>query len=1051
MPLLRVTYIEAGDNNEMKKVHTNNIRSRIGACLVAGMLLLAPIGAMFGPGDIKTGVSAKVNLPSGGDLMDKVDKTAYILYDNTNGLPTSEANTIAQTKDGFIWIGSYSGLIRYDGTTFYRFDVTDGVASVVCLFVDSKDRLWIGTNDSGLALYDKGDFIFFNKDKGLQSSSVRAITEDVNGDIVIATTQGMAYITEDNELHIVDDPQINNEYITQIKSDGFGNIFGVTMTGGIFEFENKRVTRYIASKTSEIDAVNCICPDPTKKDYVYVGTDNDYVWYGDISRGFSGAKKYMTGECKNINNIRSIGKKTWICTDNGIGWLDSEKVFRQLRNIPLDNSIDDVIIDHEGNYWAVSSRQGVMKAVSDQFVDITKMAGLGSMVVNSTCIYNGDVYIGTDTGIYIIDDRYDSKTTPLTQKLQGVRVRCLMRDDEGALWVSTFNGEDGVYIYKGGEIRQLTEKDGLKSNWIRSTYMLSDGSVAVAASGGVSIVKDGKIQRTFGAEEGINNSEILTICEGSDGELFFGSDGDGIYVVNNYKDEHTAISRIGTEDGLASEVILRIRYDEGNKLYWVITSNSLEMMKGRKAEKIKRFPYSNNFDIRFDKNGDVWVLSSNGLYQVTADHLIENGEIDCQHYDSSSGLACVPTANSWSDVMDGVLYIAGSTGVSSVNIDKIEDQAQDVRLTIPYITVDDKEVYTDGPLVRIPSDANKLVIHGYALTYALKNPTITYKLENFDDKETVITKDELTPVTYTNLDGGNYKFRLNVVNTVTGQIENSLYLNIEKERKFSENPWFILIEVGAGIIVAVIIVWAIAARKLRRQIKKTKETQEFVDQTISAFAKLIDAKDRYTQGHSRRVAAYTEKLAIKLGFSQEDVRKYKNIALLHDIGKVAIPDKILNKPEGLDDEEYEIMKSHAKRGQEILDEIKIEPDLALGAGYHHERFDGRGYPEGLHGDEIPPVAQLIAIADTFDAMYSTRPYRKQLPLSVVLDELKNAAGTQLNETYVNAFLELAAEGELVNLEEAKRREEASTAEPDTEKVSAAEESVEEDSKENKES
>ena len=995
----------------MKKQLGRTILKNALACLVTGVLV---IGAK---------ADAKVNLPSGADLMDQSDKAAYILYDNTNGLPTSEANTIAQTKDGFIWIGSYSGLICYDGTTFHRFDASDGVASVVSLFVDSKDRLWIGTNDSGLALYEKGSFTFFDKKDGLRSSSIRAIAEDQNGDIIIATTQGIAYITSENELYTVDDPQINNEYITQIKTDGFGNIFGVTMTGGIFEFSDKRVTRFIASKSGEIDAVNCICPDPTKKDYVYVGSDQDYVWYGDISRGFSGAKKLMVGECKNVNNIRTIGKKTWICTDNGIGWFDSDKVFRRLKNIPLDNSIDDVITDHEGNYWVVSSRQGVMKAVADQFTDISQMAGLGSMVANSTCVYNGDVYIGTDTGLHIIDDQYESKSDSLTQKLQGVRIRCLMRDDSGALWISTFNGEGGVYIYKDGEIKQIAEKDGLKSNWIRSTYLLSDGSVAVAASGGVSLVKDGKIIRTYGSDEGINNSEILTVCEGPDGELYLGSDGDGIYVVNNYKDEHSAISRIGIEDGLSSEVVLRIRYDDGNKLYWVVTSNSLEMMKGRKAEKIKKFPYSNNFDVQFDKNGDIWVLSSNGLYQVEADHLIENGEIECQHYDSSSGLQCVPTANSWSDLMDGVLYIAGSTGVSSVNIDDIVDQAQDVKLTIPYITVDGKDIYIDNGFIKLPEDASKLVIHGYAVTYALKNPTISYKLENFDDRETITTKNELGPVTYTNLEGGNYKFRLNVVNTVTGQVENSLSLNIEKELKFSENPWFILIEVGAAILIAVVIVWAIAARKLRRQIRKTRETQEFVDQTISAFAKLIDAKDRYTQGHSRRVAAYTEKLAIKLGFSEDEVRKYKNIALLHDIGKVAIPDKILNKPEGLDDEEYEIMKSHAKRGQEILEEIKIDPDLALGAGYHHERFDGRGYPEGMHGDEIPPVAQLIAIADTFDAMYSTRPYRKQLPLSVVLDELKSIAGTQLNETYVNAFLELAHDGELVNLEEAKRREE----------------------------
>ena len=215
--------------------------------------------------------------------------------------------------------------------------------------------------------------------------------------------------------------------------------------------------------------------------------------------------------------------------------------------------------------------------------------------------------------------------------------------------------------------------------------------------------------------------------------------------------------------------------------------------------------------------------------------------------------------------------------------------------------------------------------------------------------------------------------------------------------------------------------WLVGHRRTEQAEKKERETEEFVDQMICAFAKLIDAKDKYTEGHSQRVARYTEKLARRLGYPEDEVRKYKNIAFLHDIGKVAIPDSILNKPEGLTDEEYDIMKSHASRGKEILDAIRIEPDLALGAGFHHERFDGGGYPYGLRGNTIPEVAQLIAVADAFDAMYSTRPNRSQLPLSVVVDEMQSIAGTQLNEEYVKAFLELAEEGALFDIEKAKKR------------------------------
>ena len=137
-----------------------------------------------------------------------------------------------------------------------------------------------------------------------------------------------------------------------------------------------------------------------------------------------------------------------------------------------------------------------------------------------------------------------------------------------------------------------------------------------------------------------------------------------------------------------------------------------------------------------------------------------------------------------------------------------------------------------------------------------------------------------------------------------------------------------------------------------------------------------------------------------------------NIALLHDIGKLSIPDAILNKPEGLNDEEYEIMKSHATNGQDVLKEITIAPDLAIGAGYHHERLDGKGYPNGYTKDQIPMVAQIIAVADTFDAMYSTRPYRKKLPIQTVLDELKRVSGTQVNGDVVDKLIELANEGKI---------------------------------------
>ena len=234
-----------------------------------------------------------------------------------------------------------------------------------------------------------------------------------------------------------------------------------------------------------------------------------------------------------------------------------------------------------------------------------------------------------------------------------------------------------------------------------------------------------------------------------------------------------------------------------------------------------------------------------------------------------------------------------------------------------------------------------------------------------------------------------------------------------------------------GVALATVIAFSYAHHKTKVLMEKHRENQQFIDEMAQAFAKVIDLKDKYTNGHSFRVAKYSRMLARRMGYKEEEIKSIYNIALLHDVGKTAIPDEILNKASGLTDEEFEIMKSHAQNGYEILKDITIAPDLSLGAGYHHERLDGKGYPRGLKGDEIPMIAQLIAVADTFDAMYSTRPYRKQVPIEEVADELRRIAGTQLNPDVVKVMLQLIDEDAFAD---AKEVDDASDDEKDSDTV-----------------
>ncbi len=196
---------------------------------------------------------------------------------------------------------------------------------------------------------------------------------------------------------------------------------------------------------------------------------------------------------------------------------------------------------------------------------------------------------------------------------------------------------------------------------------------------------------------------------------------------------------------------------------------------------------------------------------------------------------------------------------------------------------------------------------------------------------------------------------------------------------------------------------------------QNEDIQRMTIQTIMTIANTIDAKDEYTRGHSRRVAEYAAAIAAELGMSKEEISDIRYIGLLHDIGKIGIPDSVLNKPGKLTSEEYQVMKSHTTIGSEILRDINMIEGLDTGAKYHHERYDGQGYPDGLAGEDIPYVARIIAVADAYDAMSSNRIYRRHLDPSRVMDELARGAGVQWDPACANALIRLLREGRLPEL------------------------------------
>ena len=191
--------------------------------------------------------------------------------------------------------------------------------------------------------------------------------------------------------------------------------------------------------------------------------------------------------------------------------------------------------------------------------------------------------------------------------------------------------------------------------------------------------------------------------------------------------------------------------------------------------------------------------------------------------------------------------------------------------------------------------------------------------------------------------------------------------------------------------------------------KKTQENEALFLDVVAALADAIDAKDTYTNGHSGRVATYAREIARRSGWSTKREKDIYMMGLLHDVGKIGVPDAIINKPDQLTSEEYDVIKTHTVLGARILSNINEMPGLVTGARWHHERYDGRGYPDGLAGEDIPEEARVIAVADAYDAMTSRRGYRDILPQELVRAELEKCRGAQFDPAFADIMIAMIDE------------------------------------------
>ena len=939
------------------------------------------------------------------------------VYSSENGLPCGEANDIEQTNDGILWIGTYAGLYRYNGSEFRWMDNYDSVRNVNCLYVDAEGRLWIGTNDNGLTIViNEKISSVIDRSMGLPTDSVRSIIQSADGYYYIGTTGSLQVLSLNNGYKVVN-TLWEVSYADRIAADMEGNVAAVTNNGRLFLMRGGKIlsSRQMANG-NEIFRACTFAPNGK----LLAGTSQGKIYIYDISDGhFQEQGMLETGTLTNLKDLNYLDNgDLFVSADNGIGYFDINGTFRVINTNEFKNSIDNMLIDYQGNLWFSSSRLGLLRLAPSSFLDIYSTMGLEKRVVNAVAFWKDHYYFGTDNGLDIVSEDLSVQVhNELTEQLENVRIRCMLVDSKNSLWICTYGG-GLLEIEADGTQHIYSSNDVIFGNRARVVFELSDGTILAGSDVGVSFIRDHQIDETISSANSAVNTMILTATELPYGRILLGTDGSGLAVL----DGHQVTKVMTRTDGLSSEVILRTVYDEKGKGVFIITSNGMCYMDPDGSVRIlNNFPYYNNYNVYLNETSDrLFVMSSAGIYVAAREDVVsDQNDYQYELLDSRRGLDSSLVANSWNySNDDGEIYLPTDSGVYMLNTNAYTDAAHVYRMSVASVILNNETGTIDrNKTIIVPRNTTRLEIVPEIINYSVQVPYVGFYLEGFDDDWRMMTLDALRPAVYTNLSVGEYVFHLGVFDNNRQSLLAQRTYDVIKTKEIYDNSWFTIYLVLVPLVAAVWFTTYIVRNHNERvmaiqraQLALSQQQVEMSNNTIIAIAKAVDAKDERTSQHSWRVSEYSVMIAKAMGMNEEDIENLRRAALVHDIGKIGIADVILNKDSRLTDEEYTIMKSHTTRGAEILHDLTFIPHVLDGALYHHERIDGRGYPQGLKGEEIPLFARIIGVADAFDAMTANRVYRKQMDFGYVLGEMERGRGTQFDPDIDDILLRLLKDG-----------------------------------------
>jgi len=961
-------------------------------------------------------------------------------------LEVSGAEALCQTEDGYVWIAQYSGLTRYDSKEFVTYksftyngqeyniiNVTALAAKGNVLYVATSDHIYVYKNDqfeplaavngviTDIVLDEKSDLLYIcTRENGGIVYDLAAGTEStIPGtegkairDFAAGHGKGRYYYQADEGVYDQDGNEIlQNSRLMELYAYG-STLYIVEDTGTIFRYDMESGT--FLEEITVPDQINKILYSEADQ-ILFAACEKDGIFCIDFSTGEPVIT--LAGDLDNKSQLMDL-----MIDYQGNLWVASHFIGTSGVSIITRNALSELLYDdqiwhtlneppaYDRNVYAVERYGDILYIICSSRI---YMYDLTSKVIlpDNTLMQTIDEYAArrTEEGKAQGDSSYSFTFSPKDVEIFRNKV-CFAVTNIGLVEYDPETEQVVIYDYDyiSSHLGTLiNDPDITLTDKTRSMRSFDDALIIGYSRG---------IMRFDGETFSVINtgSNVLYINKTKDGKILFDQT-KGLFVVD---DDFTAVTEIPTEKDITGN---RLKFlVDGDDLYYTLNSRLFRTHPGEgdgTSEEIA-IPYVKGSIVELAKiryntiNGEPaykYVIGSQTQLYIT-DSLEGNSLTDYESYDAINGLQpIIANTSGYYDETEMKYYLQSTNGIYVYEPLMVSEDHLPVKIAVSSVDLDGTPFY--GDQISLGKDVSRVAFNLSVFGFRPNSGfTSYYKLDGVDSDYTVYT-DENRSITYTNLPGGSYDFHYYVVDEY-GQESNRILIHLEKEKRFNEQWWFWAIVFALAGAALFVISFLVIRYKTRQSLKRQMEYKSITLESLQAIGRTIDAKDEYTNGHSIRVSYYSRLIAENMGMEQDEVENIYYIALLHDIGKIAIPDSILNKPGRLTEEEFKVMKSHTTRGAEILKGISTIPQIIEGAKSHHEKYDGSGYPEGLKGENIPLVARIICCADCFDAMASKRVYKEPFSLEVIIGEFERCSGTQFDPQIAKIVIGMISSGKL---------------------------------------